>query len=52
MWFAEAMLIVEELLRKREQIIFDADGADDRFYLSEKEWEAIRIIHAACKQEF
>jgi hypothetical protein len=44
MSLAEALKIIEALLHYRAEVQFEADGADDRVYPSEEEWEAIKVI--------
>lgn len=48
----EAIKIIEVLFKKKEQIEFDADGADDRFYLNDLEWQAIKELYDICLGEF
>ena len=47
-----SMQIVRELIKHRQQVLIDADGAEDRVYPSEEEWEAIETILKACENEF
>ena len=48
----EAMQIIRALRERKRQISIDADGCDDRFYLIEREWEAIWELLEACEGEF
>ncbi len=47
-----AMKIVRELIHYREQVHIEADGADDRVYPSDAEWESIEVVLNACEGEF
>jgi hypothetical protein len=47
----QAAMIVERLLKRRIDIAIEADGCDDRFYLTELEWEAVEKLLFAYKGE-
>lgn len=36
--------VVRDLIKHRKEVVFEADGADDRVYPSEEEWESIEYL--------